>query len=140
MNNFSFQNTTRIHFGEGQIAAVAGDIPKDKKVLVTYGGGSIKKNGVYDQVAEALKDHAWGEFGGIDERPRGQHQLVTLHSAQCRQHMRKDLRAARIAGGGIDEAFSGFDGKERPAPLVRPFPYEGTDVADTLRQVGERTE
>ena len=67
---FSFENTTRIHFGEGKIAAIAADIPKDKKVLVTYGGGSIKKNGVYDQVATALSEHQWGEFGGIEPNPQ----------------------------------------------------------------------
>ena len=56
MLNFSFHNPTRIHFGEGQIKSITKEIPVNAKVLVTYGGGSIKKNGVYDQVAEALKD------------------------------------------------------------------------------------
>ena len=56
MNNFSYQNTTQIHFGQGQISAITNSIPKDKKILVTYGGGSIKSNGVYDQVVAALKD------------------------------------------------------------------------------------
>lgn len=70
MNKFTFQNTTRIHFGEGQIAAISNDIPADARVLVTYGGGSIKKNGVYDQVAEALKDHTWAEFSGIEPNPK----------------------------------------------------------------------
>jgi NADP-dependent alcohol dehydrogenase len=50
MLNFSFQNTTKIHFGEGQIKALSKAIPKTAKVLLTYGGGSIKTNGVYDQV------------------------------------------------------------------------------------------
>jgi len=70
MNKFTFQNTTRIHFGEGQIAAIAKDIPKDSRVLVTYGGGSIKKNGVYDQVVDALQEHTWEEFGGIEPNPK----------------------------------------------------------------------
>ncbi|MGB2078268.1 MAG: iron-containing alcohol dehydrogenase [Vibrio sp.] len=70
MNNFSYHNTTRVNFGEGQIATIAADIPKDKKVLVTYGGGSIKKNGVYDQVVAALKDHNWDEFSGIEPNPQ----------------------------------------------------------------------
>lgn len=69
MLNFSFQNTTKIHFGEGQIAALSKSIPKDAKVLVTYGGGSIKKNGVYEQVTDALKDHRWFEFSGIEPNP-----------------------------------------------------------------------
>lgn len=70
MNNFTYHNTTRVNFGEGQISTIASDIPKDKKVLVTYGGGSIKKNGVYDQVVAALKDHNWAEFSGIEPNPR----------------------------------------------------------------------
>lgn len=70
MNSFTFENSTRIHFGEGKIEAIADDIPKDKKVLVTYGGGSIKKNGVYDQVKEALKGHAWDEFSRIEPNPQ----------------------------------------------------------------------
>ena len=69
MLNFSFQNTTQILFGEGQIAALKKQIPADAKVLVTYGGGSIKSNGVYDQVAAALKDHTWFEFSGIEPNP-----------------------------------------------------------------------
>ncbi|MBB1488575.1 iron-containing alcohol dehydrogenase [Oceanospirillum sediminis] len=69
MYNFSFQNPTRLIFGEGQMARLASEIPKDKKVLVIYGGGSIRKNGVYDQVSSALSEHEWGEFGGIEPNP-----------------------------------------------------------------------
>ena len=70
MDKFTYQNPTRIHFGEGQIAAIANDIPQDKKVLVVYGGGSIKKNGVYDQVKAALSEHNWGEFAGVEPNPQ----------------------------------------------------------------------
>ena len=69
MLNFSFQNTTQILFGEGQIKALKKQIPAGAKVLVTYGGGSIKSNGVYDQVAAALSDHTWFEFSGIEPNP-----------------------------------------------------------------------
>lgn len=69
MYNFSFQNPTKLIFGEGQIAKLASEIPKDKKVLLIYGGGSIKHNGVYDQVSSALSEHQWGEFGGIEPNP-----------------------------------------------------------------------
>jgi len=47
MLNFSFQNPTKIHFGEGQITAISKEIPLNARVLLVYGGGSIKKNGVY---------------------------------------------------------------------------------------------
>lgn len=70
MLNFSFENQTRIHFGEGQISTIANEVPKDAKVLITYGGGSIKGNGVYDQVTTALKDHTWFEFSGIEPNPK----------------------------------------------------------------------
>ena len=66
MLNFSFQNTTQIRFGEGQIASLSKQIPSDAKILVTYGGGSIKSNGVYDQVVAALDKHTWFEFSGIE--------------------------------------------------------------------------
>ena len=69
MLNFSFQNTTRIRFGEGQIASLSKQIPRDAKILVTYGGGSIKSNGVYDQVVAALAEHTWFEFSGIEPNP-----------------------------------------------------------------------
>lgn len=69
MLNFSFQNTTQIHFGEGQIKSLSKQIPKDAKVLITYGGGSIKQNGVYDQVIAALSEHTWFEFSGIEPNP-----------------------------------------------------------------------
>ena len=80
VNNFIYQNTTRIIFGEGQIKAIADAIPANAKVLVTYGGGSIKKNGVYDQVAAALAAHTWSEFGGIEPNP----QYDTLMKAVAR--------------------------------------------------------
>lgn len=70
MNNFSYFNPTKIIFGKGRIAALAREIPADAKVLVTYGGGSIKSNGVYEQVKDALKSHKWLEFGGIEPNPR----------------------------------------------------------------------
>jgi NADP-dependent alcohol dehydrogenase len=69
MDNFTFQNPTKILFGRGQIAGIANEIPKNAKVLMTYGGGSIKKNGVYEQVVDALKDHTVIEFHGIEPNP-----------------------------------------------------------------------
>jgi len=70
MNNFEFQNPVKIIFGKGEIAKVANEIPSGHKVMVTYGGGSIKRNGVYDQVITALKGFDVVEFGGIEPNPR----------------------------------------------------------------------
>lgn len=66
---FSYANPTQIHFGQGQIAAIAQAIPADNKVLVVYGGGSIKRNGVYDQLTQALAQHQWSEFSGVEPNP-----------------------------------------------------------------------
>ena len=79
MLNFSFQNPTKIHFGENTIATIASEIPEKARVLVVYGGGSIKNNGVYQQVIEALKDHTWFEFSGIEPNPT----YTTLMKAQA---------------------------------------------------------
>ncbi|MBU0632519.1 iron-containing alcohol dehydrogenase [bacterium] len=66
---FSYQNPTLIEFGKGKIARIKDLIPKEKTILMVYGGGSIKKNGVYDQVKEALAGHTWFEFGGVEPNP-----------------------------------------------------------------------
>lgn len=69
MNNFEFKNPTKILFGKGQIANIKNEIPEDAKVLLLYGGGSIKKNGIYEQVTEALSGYSVLEFGGIPANP-----------------------------------------------------------------------
>ncbi|WP_261818170.1 iron-containing alcohol dehydrogenase [Vibrio gallicus] len=66
---FSYSNPTKIHFGQGQISQISTAIPSTSKVLVIYGGGSIKNNGVYDQVAQALEGHQWQEFSGVEPNP-----------------------------------------------------------------------
>ncbi|SEF47597.1 iron-containing alcohol dehydrogenase [Vibrio hangzhouensis] len=66
---FSYANPTIIHFGQGQIQQISSSIPKNAKVLVIYGGGSIKKNGVYDQVVASLSQHSWSEFSGVEANP-----------------------------------------------------------------------
>ena len=69
MNNFEFKNPTKIIFGKDTIHKLANEIPKDAKVLLLYGGGSIKKNGIYDQVKTALAHLEVLEFGGIPANP-----------------------------------------------------------------------
>ena len=66
---FSYSNTTKIHFGQTQIQAISKEISADKKVLLIYGGGSIKKNGVYDQVKAALSENVCVEFAGVEPNP-----------------------------------------------------------------------
>ncbi|MDR1725890.1 MAG: iron-containing alcohol dehydrogenase [Bacteroidales bacterium] len=69
MDNFSFYNPTRIVFGKGTIAELDNLIPKTAKILLIYGGGSIKKNGVYEQVMAALGKRKVTEFEGIEPNP-----------------------------------------------------------------------
>lgn len=69
MQNFTFNNPTEILFGKGMIAQVKSRIPTDKRILFIYGGGSIKKNGVYDQIKAVLKGRKVTEFGGIEANP-----------------------------------------------------------------------
>lgn len=70
MNNFEFYCPTKIIFGKGTIAKLPELIYKSNKVLITYGGGSIKRNGVYDQVKKALEGYNVIEFGGIEPNPK----------------------------------------------------------------------
>jgi NADP-dependent alcohol dehydrogenase len=69
MDAFTFWNPTKIIFGKDQIAAIKNEIPSANKVLLTFGGGSIKQNGVYSQLREVLKQHTLLEFGGIEANP-----------------------------------------------------------------------
>lgn len=70
MKNFVYQNPTKLVFGKGQIAKLARLIPTGRKVMVTFGGGSVKKNGVYDQVIAALAGFDIVEFWGIEPNPK----------------------------------------------------------------------
>jgi NADP-dependent alcohol dehydrogenase len=57
MLNFQFRNPTKLLFGKNQIANLASEIASEEKILVLYGGGSIRKNGIYNQVIDALMNH-----------------------------------------------------------------------------------
>jgi NADP-dependent alcohol dehydrogenase len=69
MLKFNFQNPTKILFGEGRIGDIAAEIDKDQRVLVTYGGGSVEKNGVMGQIKAALSGYTLFEFAGIEPNP-----------------------------------------------------------------------
>lgn len=144
MLNFSFQNQTRIHFGEGQIATISTEIPKDAKVLVVYGGGSIKNNGVYDQVVNALKDHTWFEFSGIEPNPK----YDTLMKAQAviKEHNIDYILA--VGGGSVADgckfiaAAALFTGDDPWDILAKQQPIESAlpiGVVLTLPATGSET-
>ena len=77
MKNFIFHNPTRLVFGKGQIAKLSELLPDNMNLMITYGGGSVTKNGVYDQVKAALKGRNYVEFWGIEANP----QVETLRKA-----------------------------------------------------------
>ena len=84
MMTFNYSNPTNIIFGQGQITAIQHKIPASEKVLLLYGGGSIKDNGIHQQVTQALGEHSVLEFSGITPNPTVEHldKAVALAKAQ----------------------------------------------------------
>ncbi|MFI3315617.1 MAG: iron-containing alcohol dehydrogenase [Rikenellaceae bacterium] len=70
MENFQFKNPTKLIFGKGEIASLSNELDKNLKIMITYGGGSIKRNGVYDQVIKALEGYDYIEFSSIEPNPQ----------------------------------------------------------------------
>ncbi|MBC7495311.1 MAG: iron-containing alcohol dehydrogenase, partial [Flavobacterium sp.] len=70
MLNFELYNPVNYIFGKNQIEKLSKLVPANAKILLAYGGGSIFKNGIYNQVTAALKDFEIVEFGGIEPNPR----------------------------------------------------------------------
>jgi NADP-dependent alcohol dehydrogenase len=95
MNNFRFFNPTTIYFGKGTIAKLDELVNKKHKILVLYGGGSIKKNGVYDQVIKALGKRKVLEFGGIEPNPDYATLMKAVEIVQ-----KKDVDMLLAVGGG----------------------------------------
>jgi NADP-dependent alcohol dehydrogenase len=112
MKNFEFQNPVKILFGKGQIAGITKEIPADAKILITYGGGSIKTNGVYEQVQQALAGRTVYEFGGIEPNP----QLETLMRAVEMARTEKIDFLLAVGGGSV------LDGTKFVAAAI---PFEG---------------
>lgn len=97
MNNFSFQNPTRLVFGKGQTVQLTTLIPADKKLMLTFGGGSVKNNGVYNQVKDALKNHKYIEFWGIEPNPT----VETLRKAITEGKNNKIDFILAVGGGSV---------------------------------------
>lgn len=99
MENFSFMNPTKIIFGKDTIKEISKEIT-GRKVLITYGGGSIKKNGVYDQVIKALASFEFYEFGGIEPNP---HYETCMKAVDLIKEKSIDYLLA-IGGGSVIDA------------------------------------
>ena len=119
MNNFVFYNPVKVLFGAGMIEKLTKEIPAKAKVMILYGGGSIKKNGVYDQVIAALEGHSFIEFSGIEPNP----EYTTLMKAV--DEIRKNNVDFLLAVGGG----SVIDGVKFISAAVN---FEGDDAWEIL--------
>ncbi|MBN2669168.1 MAG: iron-containing alcohol dehydrogenase [Bacteroidales bacterium] len=97
MHSFEFYNPTRLIFGESKIETLNKYIVQTHKVLVVYGGGSIKRNGIYEKVSKALSGNNWVEFSGIEPNPK----LETLMKAvELARNEQVDFILA-VGGGSV---------------------------------------
>ena len=97
MKNFIFQNPTKLVFGKGQIARLSQLIPDDVNLMITYGGGSVTKNGVHEQVKAALKGRKFIEFWGIEANP----QVETLRRAISLGKIENINYLLAVGGGSV---------------------------------------
>ncbi|MFN3589309.1 MAG: iron-containing alcohol dehydrogenase [Spirosomataceae bacterium] len=112
--SFSYHNPVKIVFGKGTISQLSKLVPTGAKVMITYGGGSIFKNGVYDQVKKALNGFEVVEFGGIEPNPT----YETLMKAVEMAKEEKVSFLLAVGGGSV------LDGTKFIAAAI---PYEGED-------------
>jgi NADP-dependent alcohol dehydrogenase len=112
MTNFDYYNPVKILFGEGKITEIANEIPANATILITYGGGSIMRNGVYDQVKIALEGFKTFEFGGIEANPK----FETLVKAVDLARKEKVDFLLAVGGGSV------LDGTKFIAAAI---PFEG---------------
>ncbi len=117
MENFTFQNAVKILFGKGQIEGISNEIPKDSKVLVTFGGGSVEQNGTLDQVRKALSGHNATYMGGIEPNPS----YETLMKFVKRARDEKIDYLLAVGGGSV------IDGTKFIAAAL-PFEGEPWDI------------
>lgn len=124
MYNFDFKNPVKICFGKGQIAKLSKELPANKKILLTYGGGSIFKNGVYDQVKAATQGMDIVEFGGIEPNP---HYETLMKAVEVVKNEKIDYLLA-VGGGSV------LDGTKFIAAAAL---YEGDDPWDICAKRSE---
>jgi NADP-dependent alcohol dehydrogenase len=126
MKNFTFQNPTRLIFGRGTIERLSKEIPDGVRLMVTFGGGSVKKNGVYQQVTQALAGREFVEFWGIEPNPR----VETLRKAVA-LGKEKNIDYLLAVGGG-----SVADGTKLIASSIRSA-LDPWDIVLNPNKLGE---
>jgi NADP-dependent alcohol dehydrogenase len=100
MVKFRLRNPTEILFGDGQIDALGEVLPPLARVLLLYGGGSIKGNGIYDRVRNSLAGHSVAEFGGVEANP--QYETI-LRAAYLARSDKVDF-VLGVGGGSVIDA------------------------------------
>lgn len=117
MQNFTFHNPVKLLFGQGQIPALSREIPRDARVLMVYGLGSIRQNGVYDQVKRALEGYHLVEFSGIEANPRYE---TLMRAVALAREAEVDFLLA-VGGGSV------LDGAKFIAVAV-PYPGDPWEI------------
>lgn len=115
--NFVYANPTQILFGQGRIASLANLIDRSVKVLLVYGGGSIKQNGIYQQITAALANHQWVEFAGVESNPS----IETLDKAVALARQEQVGFILAVGGGSV------IDGSKYIAAATQ-YAGEGWDI------------
>lgn len=126
--HFTYVNPTIIHFGQKQIATLKEAIKLSQKILIIYGGGSIKKNGIYEQVTQALNEHDWIEFAGVEANPTKEKLDKAIALVK-----EKDIDFILAVGGG-----SVIDGAKYVAAAAK-YQGESWDIMTGKHQVNQAT-
>lgn len=121
MENFIFQNPVKILFGKGMTAKAAALIPAKAKILLVYGGGSVKKNGSYGQTVAAIGKRKFTEFGGIEPNPE---YATCMKAVKLARDKKLDFIIA-LGGGSVIDACK-F--------IAAAAPYKGKDPWDILEK------
>ena len=100
MNNFEYYNPVKIIFGKGSISKLSEELSRDAKILMIYGGGSIRRNGIYDQVIKALSGFTYDEFSGIEPNP---HYETCMKAVEKVRNENFDFLLA-VGGGSVIDA------------------------------------
>ncbi|WP_270660278.1 iron-containing alcohol dehydrogenase [Paraclostridium bifermentans] len=138
MLDFTFHNPTKIVFGKDKIEELNSLIPEDSRVLILYGGGSIKKFGTLDKVKDALKGREIFEFSGIEPNPKYE---TLIKAAEIVKKENIDFLLA-VGGGSVMDGTkfvnlaANYDGEDKtdllnygfnPVPVSKGLPI-GTVV------------
>lgn len=100
MNNFTFRNPTKLVFGKDSILELPKLLPSDAKILLTFGGGSVKRNGVYEAVISQLSGFQTVEFWGIEPNPK----VETLRKAIALGKQEGVTFVLAVGGGSVLDA------------------------------------